>query len=393
MNAYSFIISISACFMYALTIPIASGKENPEAQRVIASIPSLPKKVQVHKFILNTDNQVDFSKSLKIIEPEISSIARRSKKKEAIIEAFDDGAKDIHQYFQDNGYGSFNEQDAEYAQYYNEYLKWKEATFNVIYAVSTSKKDGNIEIHALVTGYSTFRYINDPITIKSTFSKDKLHELSWEGSLGGSLVNIIKRMILSNDAENITSLPTIPSRFQKDDMERYLISNLVEEASADFDAYKIDDTDFQLIHTVLTPPNPKMSRIAERSRKKEIIMEAIEEGEADIGGYIRVNGGGKMNQSDIEFAKYHEMLLKYSIETFESAYIITKRKAKTVEVVGLLLGYYCNPQIAPLDCLHNTKKTLLAKELKYYSTGTEQKSMLTFLQDIIQKQSCLKVYP
>jgi hypothetical protein len=175
-------------------------------------------------------------------------------------------------------------------------------------------------------------------------------------------------------------------------MERYRLSNIVDEASADFDAYKIGDPNFQLIHTVLTPPIPTMSRIAERSSKKEIIMEAIEEGEADIGGYIRVISGGKMNLSDIEFAKYHEMLLKYSSETFESAYIITKRKAKTVEVVGLLLGYFCNSQ-TPLDCLQNTKKTLLAKELKYYGIGTEQKSMLTFLQDIIQNESCLKVYP
>ncbi|MGA1249379.1 MAG: hypothetical protein ACO3YM_02685 [Candidatus Kapaibacteriota bacterium] len=394
MNTYKLITAMTLCILHASVIPLAFGKENPEAQTIFTSFPSLKvKNAQVHKLILHHENQHDFLTSFNIIEPRISSQANRSKKKDAIMEAIDEGTKDMAQYFKENRIGTFNEYDAEYAQYYSNYVKWKNAEFNIVYVITKSKKHDDLDILGVVLGYSAFKDDVDAIAFKKTYPAEQLQSLQWTGSFGGSLVDAITSMILRKDAEDITTLPTKPSRFQSDERERNRFSSIAEKAPNDIDVYQIGEADFQLIHAALTPPNPRMSDYAAKSKKKDAIMEAIDEGEADIASFLKMNGSGNMNMYDREFAKYHEMLVKYTSETFESAYVITKRNAKKIEILGLILGNACMPPAKSADCLQNTKKIFLTKELTYYGVGSEQISMPNFLQKIIQKNSCSKVYP
>ena len=122
-------------------------------------------------------------------------------------------------------------------------------------------------------------------------------------------------------------------------------------------------------------------------------MEGIDEGESDIATYIKLNGGSQMNNNDREFEKYYRMLQKYTDGTFESAYIITNKFTSSIEVLGLLLNGICIPPTKIKDCLHNPKRTLLAKECALTTVQSQHCTLLDYLNKLIKKSTCKKVYP
>ena len=106
-----------ACIIHAYAMPIAFGKDNPEAKTIIARFPaSYSKKTKVFKLIVNEDNKMAFYHAFNVIEPIQSAQANRSKKKDAIIDAIESGIKDIPSYFKEQHFGTYNENDAAYAQ-------------------------------------------------------------------------------------------------------------------------------------------------------------------------------------------------------------------------------------------------------------------------------------
>jgi hypothetical protein len=102
--------------------------------------------------------------------------------------------------------------------------------------------------------------------------------------------------------------------------------------------FQVDDQTVSAINPLLGVPEPKMNSAATRSKKKDQIQEAIDEGEADVAGYLKTNGAGNMNNDDREYEKYYRVYTKWQDELFSRAYIVTTRfrTGEPFEIIGLL---------------------------------------------------------
>ncbi len=344
--------------------------------------------------MLDAEQEEAFHKTFKLIEPKPTLEAKKSKKKDIISEALDEGEKDLARYLKENGAGTMNEFDAEYARFYIQYQAWKNEQFNCVYVITIAKKRDKFTILSAVTGFVSHpSQKQEQVEFRAIIISKQLDSLNWLGTIPGSVSDELKRIIIRMDAEDITTLPTRPSRVQRDEMARSRLAHAVEHNVKDIQIFSIPHEEFQVVHASLTPSNPTMTAEANASRKKDIIMEGIDEGESDIATYIKLNGGSQMNNNDREFEKYYRMLQKYTDGTFESAYIITNKFTSSIEVLGLLLNGICIPPTKIKDCLHNPKKTLLAKECALTRVQSEQSSLLDYLNKLIKKSTCPKVYP
>lgn len=388
-------LCVCTCVALCFTPPIISGNKNPEAQRVLQHVKEQTiSNTRIYKIMLDKEQEEAFHNTFKLIEPKPTIEAMKSKNKDIISEAIDEGETDLAKYLKEQGSGRFNEFDAEYARFYTEYKAWHNARFNTIYVLVKPLKNNDINIVGAVTGFiSKFSKSSDDIGFRNTYTSKQLDSLNWLGTIPGSVSDELKRIIIRMDAEDITTLPTRPSRVQRDEMARSRLAHAVEHNVKDIQVFSIPYEEFQVVHASLTPSNPIMTAEANASRKKDIIMEGIDEGESDIATYIKLNGGSQMNNNDREFEKYYRMLQKYTDETFESAYIITNKFTSSIEVLGLMLNGTCIPPTKITDCLHNPKKTLLAKECALIRVQSEQSSLLDYLNKLIKKSTCPKVYP
>ena len=102
--------------------------------------------------------------------------------------------------------------------------------------------------------------------------------------------------------------------------------------------FQVDDGTVSAINPILGVPEPKMNAAANRSKKKDQVQEAIDEGEVDVAGYLKANGGGNMNNDDREYEKYYRLYTKWQDELFSRAYIVTTRfrTGEPFEIIGLL---------------------------------------------------------
>ena len=102
--------------------------------------------------------------------------------------------------------------------------------------------------------------------------------------------------------------------------------------------FQVDDGTVSAINPLLGVPEPKMNAAANRSKKKDQVQEAIDEGEVDVAGYLKTNGGGNMNNDDREYEKYYRLYTKWQDELFSRAYIVTTRfrTGEPFEIIGLL---------------------------------------------------------
>jgi len=102
--------------------------------------------------------------------------------------------------------------------------------------------------------------------------------------------------------------------------------------------FQVDDGTVSAINPLLGVPEPKMNAAANRSKKKDQVQEAIDEGEVDVAGYLKANGGGTMNNDDREYEKYYRLYTKWQDELFSRAYIVTTRfrTGEPFEIIGLL---------------------------------------------------------
>lgn len=344
--------------------------------------------------MLDAEQEEAFHKTFKLIEPKPTLEAKKSKKKDIISEALDEGEKDLARYLKENGAGTMNEFDAEFARFYIQYQAWKNEQFNCVYVITIAKKRDEFTILSAITGFvSQPSQKQEQVEFRIVFTSKQLDSLNWLGTIPGSVSDELKRIIIRMDAEDITTLPTRPSRVQRDEMARSRLAHAVEQNVKDIQVFSIPYEEFQVVHASLTPSNPTMTAEANASRKKDIIMEGIDEGESDIATYIKLNGGSQMNSNDREFEKYYRMLQKYTDGTFESAYIITNKFTSSIEVLGLLLNGICIPPTKIKDCLHNPKKTLLAKECALTTVQSQHCTLLDYLNKLIKKSTCKKVYP
>jgi len=102
--------------------------------------------------------------------------------------------------------------------------------------------------------------------------------------------------------------------------------------------FQVDDGTVSAINPLLGVPEPKMNAAATRSKKKDQVQEAIDEGEADVAAYMKANGAGNMNNDDREYEKYYRLYTKWQDELFSRAYIVTTRfrTGEPFEIIGLL---------------------------------------------------------
>ena len=395
MNTIITYLSVYTFMALCFAPPIISGNKNPEAQRVLQHVKVRTiSNARVYKIMLDEEQEEMFYKTVKLIEPKPTIEAMRSKKKDIISEALDEGEKDLAKYLKENGAGTLIEFDVEYAQFYIEYQAWKNAKFNCVYVVTQAKKNDDFTLLNAVTSFvSQTSKKQEQVEFRTVFTSEQLDSINWSGNVPGPLSDEIKRIIIRMDAEDITTLPTKPSRVQRDEMERSRLAHAVENNVQDIKIFSIPHEQFQIVHASLVPPNPTMTAEANASKRKDIIMEGIDEGESDIATYIKINGGSQMNNNDREFEKYYRMLQMYTQRTFESAYIITNKYTTSIEVLGLILNGTCIPPTKIADCLYNPKKTLLAKECAQTIVQSEQSTLLEYLNNLIKRSTCTKVYP
>jgi len=102
--------------------------------------------------------------------------------------------------------------------------------------------------------------------------------------------------------------------------------------------FQVDDGTVSAINPLLGVPEPKMNAAATRSKKKDQVQEAIDEGEADVAAYMKANSAGNMNNDDREYEKYYRLYTKWQDELFSRAYIVTTRfrTGEPFEIIGLL---------------------------------------------------------
>ena len=102
--------------------------------------------------------------------------------------------------------------------------------------------------------------------------------------------------------------------------------------------FQVDDGTVSAINPLLGVPEPKMNAAANRSKKKDQVQEAIDEGEVDVVAFFKDNGGGTMNNDDREYEKYYRLYTKWQDELFSRAYIVTTRfrTGEPFEIIGLL---------------------------------------------------------
>ena len=395
MNTIIKNLCVCTCVALCFSPPIISGNKNPEAQRVLQHMKERTNSnTRIYKIMLDAEQEEAFHKTFKLIEPKPTLEAKKSKKKDIISEALDEGEKDLARYLKENGAGTMNEFDAEYARFYIQYQAWKNEQFNCVYVITIAKKRDKFTILSAVTGFVSHpSQKQEHLEFRTVFTSKQLDSLNWLGTIPGSVSDELKRIIIRMDAEDITTLPTRPSRVQRDEMARSRLAHAVEHNVKDIQIFSIPHEEFQVVHASLTPSNPTMTAEANASRKKDIIMDGIDEGESDIATYIKLNGGSQMNNNDREFEKYYRMLQKYTDGTFESAYIITNKFTSSIEVLGLLLNGICIPPTKIKDCLHNPKRTLLAKECALTTVQSQHCTLLDYLNKLIKKSTCKKVYP
>ena len=102
--------------------------------------------------------------------------------------------------------------------------------------------------------------------------------------------------------------------------------------------FQVDDGTVSAINPLLGVPEPKMNAAANRSKKKDQVQEAIDEGEVDVVAFFKANGGGTMNNDDRDYEKYYRLYTKWQDELFSRAYIVTTRfrTGEPFEIIGLL---------------------------------------------------------
>ena len=130
--------------------------------------------------------------------------------------------------------------------------------------------------------------------------------------------------------------------------------------------FQLDDGAVSLINPLLGVPEPKMNAAANRSKKKDAIQEALDEGEADVAAYLKTNSAGNMNNDDREYEKYYRLYTKWQDELFSRAYIITNRfkSGEPFEIIGLLTSSNKEPGAKLDESVDPPKGIFLANELQ-----------------------------
>ena len=229
------------CYVVAICSPFLLSKENPEAQLILQAL-SIPKKANanVYKIILDKDQETEYQTSFNIIEPPISTEARKSRKKDIIVELVDDEEENIDSLLKVEGNGKLNAQDIEYMKYYRTYIAWKKAVFNVIYIVSSKPtRSGQVNIMGALTAYISPMNVDSFFEKKGLYSRKQLDSMQWNGMFPGTITSHFENTIARIDAEDITILPTKPSRKQIDESERSSLINAVPLGLKDVDMYHI----------------------------------------------------------------------------------------------------------------------------------------------------------
>jgi len=147
-------LCVCTCVALCFTPPIISGSKNPEAQRVLQRVKEQTiSNTRIYKIMLDKEQEEAFHNTFKLIEPKPTIEAMKSKKKDIISEALDEGEKNLAGYLKENGAGTMNEFDAEYARFYIQYKAWKNVQFNCVYVVTKEKKGDNFTFLSAVTGF------------------------------------------------------------------------------------------------------------------------------------------------------------------------------------------------------------------------------------------------
>lgn len=104
MNTIIKNLCVCTCVALCFSPPIISRNKNPEAQRVLQHVNERTNSnTRIYKIMLDAEQEEAFHKTFKHIEPKPTLEAKKSKKKDIISEALDEGEKDLARYLKENG--------------------------------------------------------------------------------------------------------------------------------------------------------------------------------------------------------------------------------------------------------------------------------------------------
>ena len=364
-----------------------------EARNTFMNLPKeYRERTKIYKIVLNKEMQNAFMQSMNMVQPKIDNLARQSRRKEDIQEAIDGGLTDMKLFLQDNPHLKLNRQDSSYFNYYKEYTKWNNTTFNIMYILtSIPNRKGEYALKGVLTGMIST--LDASLFINKVFTLgNELSMLPARKSSGArNLYEDIQSLIDKGEVEDITYREIIPTRNHAFEREKASLILSILNGFSNVNVHTVPSTVTQDLQESIVGPMPVLNAKAKISRKKDEIIDGIESGEAQIDVFLRLNGFGAMNAYDRAFAKHHESYIIWKEDAFSDTYVITKKDNSTI--LGLILTECNDDQSTSLSCFEHAKKTLLPHELSGIRTKSEGQSLHTLLQNMLIKKQLKQVNP
>ena len=166
------------------------------------------------------------------------------------------------------------------------------------------------------------------------------------------------------------TLASMPLFAQQTAQIRSILNNFKSYRYSDVFLFKLDDAAVTAINPLLGVPEPKINTAANRSKKKDAIQEAIDDGETELVKVIKEKSGTNMNNDDREYEKYYRVFKKWQDELFSRAYIVTNRfkTGDPFEIIGLLTSAN-KDLVSKLDeCIDPPKGIYLSNDLERISS-------------------------
>lgn len=165
---------------------------------------------------------------------------------------------------------------------------------------------------------------------------------------------------------------------------RSILNNFRSYRYSNIFLFQLDNGSVTAINPILGIPEPKINPAANRSRKKDDIQAAIDNGEdpLDKGSDAGIKNP---NNDDREYIKYYYSLKQWQEGLFKKAYIVTTRFTadEPFEIIGLLTSTNDDSRARLDECIDPPKKVYLAGELRRISspdTNGIAKTLFEYLQ-------------
>lgn len=162
---------------------------------------------------------------------------------------------------------------------------------------------------------------------------------------------------------------------------RYVLMNIPKEYRVNSRIYRLSlhkekrDAFMKAMNMI----EPRMSTMAAKSQKKEIIQDAIDDGLTDMHSFHIENDHVKLNERDSAYFEYYNKYVTWHNVTFNRLYIITSNRNKQgmYDIKGVLTG-----NTSPLDNTILVNKTFNSRNELNNMPSRSSSRMKTMIEDL-----------